>query len=865
MSRAGVCLVHAIPGRMRLKLDRLRQDPSFAETIQRELPALAGIDSVETNPETGSVLIQYDRWQAAALDFHLSVARVLELSPADLDPQQLQALLKATSDSSLAVSANDDGEAVAPPAPVTTLARTEIVHHIPGRVRLRVPALTARPRLAEPLAQYLGDQPGVTGVGVNTWCDSVTVTFDPTRWTAESLCRFVRALRHEDVEASRRKNPSNGQAQPVTESGAGPELWYSSTAIALWFTAEPLAVPLMPVLLLASAIPMLSRAYRSLADDGKLNVDVLDASATALLTVQGNLPMATFMVWLINVADYIRDATMMQSKRAIEEVLAFQHQEAWVVRDGKKLRVPVAALEVGETVVVYPGERIAVDGTVASGKAMVDQASLTGESLPVEKSKGDPVYASTVVREGKLYILAERIGQETEAARIVRLVEEAPARETKIQNYAVKWANDLVPYSFLAAGAAAAIGGGLQGAAAVLIIDYGTGIRIAAPTVVLSSMTKAIRHGILIKGGRHLENLAEVDAIVFDKTGTLTSGHPDVLDVHAYGAWIREEVLALAAAAEQRLTHPVADAIVRAAAAWGLRIPERASSEYTLGLGVASVVNGATVLVGSRRFMTKHGIALSRKIQRDLREIERQAVSPLCVAADGEIIGVLSYADPLRPEAPQVIQALRARGIQEIVLLTGDHQAVAKRVADQLGVTDFIAEAFPGEKAQVVQRLQRRGRKVAVVGDGINDSPALAHADVGIAVQGGTDVAKETAPVVLLHGGLWKIPLAIDISREAVGLIRQNWKIISIPNTIALGFACIGLLGPIGSTLLSNGSAIIATLNGLRPLLDGRPDRSPQLARQDWETVDVTANELVAESEDERPAPAIRFALPESA
>jgi Cu2+-exporting ATPase len=555
--------------------------------------------------------------------------------------------------------------------------------------------------------------------------------------------------------------------------------------------------------------------------------------------------MAIFMVWLINVADWVRDLTMMRSKKAIEEILGYQNIEAWVVRDGQKVRVIVAEVQLGETVVTYPGERIAVDGTVLSGKALVDQASLTGESVPVEKEEGSPVYAATVVREGKLYIRAERIGSETEAAQILRLVEAAPARETKIQNYAVKWANDLVPYSFVGGAIGAVMGGGLQGAAAVLIIDYGTGIRIAAPTTVLSAMTKAIRNGILIKGGRPLESLAEVDAVVFDKTGTLTTGNPDVLDVVPVNSRTADEVLALAAAAELRLSHPVANAIVRTAEARQLLIPERTASDYSLGLGVEAIVNDSVVLVGSPRFMTLRGVDLSPEVQGHISRMQQQAISPLCVAQDGSVIGLLSISDPLRPEARDVVQALRDRGIKRIVMLTGDHQDVARRIAAELGITEYLAEVFPGDKSVAVQRLQREGYKVAVVGDGVNDSPMLAYADVGIAVEGGTEAARETAPVVLLHGGLWKVPLAIDIGRETVALIRQNWSIISIPNTIALGLACVGILGPIGATLLSNGSAIVATINGLRPIMEQRPVKIVSPAREGTKLLPASAVEKV--------------------
>jgi Cu2+-exporting ATPase len=363
-------------------------------------------------------------------------------------------------------------------------------------------------------------------------------------------------------------------------------------------------------------------------------------------------------------------------------------------------------------------------------------------------------------------------------------------------------------------------------------------------------MTKAIRHGILIKGGRHMETLCEVDAVVFDKTGTLTIGHPDVVDIYPLGGFSKEEVLTLAAAAENRLTHPVAQAIVRAAEERGLIIPERTASDYTLGLGVESLVGDQVVLVGNHRYMTEKGIALSNKIQQLISEMEDRAVSPLCVAVDGKIAGLLSYTDPIRPEAAEVIQALKDRGIKEIVMLTGDHEKVAKRVATELGIDRYIAEVFPGHKADVVKDLQRQGYKVAVVGDGINDSPALAFADVGISVEGGTQVAQDTAHGTLLHGGLWKIPAAIDISREAVSLIHQNWKIISIPNTIALGLACIGILGPIGATLLSNGSAIIATLNGLRPIMGEHlePPRKVKVIEQGLMEKDMLENEAAEPS-----------------
>lgn len=800
-------IVHAMEGRIRILYARAT-DPLYASTLVQRLSAIPGVDFVEANSRIGSLVLYYDPEYAASVDFYGAIASEFGVSLLDL-VQLAEAVSGGSQPQSSAESVCED------PADRPFSSSTSILHQTAGRVRLLVPALGRWPDLAPRLVDGLCRQNGVREAAFNLRCRSVTILYDPILWSAEQLCLTVQSL---PLDTLSRSEPPLMSAPTALDQTSGPELWLSSTGLALSILAEPVAAVALPVLLLLSALPMLQRARHAVAQSD-LNVDVLDASAASLLTAHGNLPMAQFMVWLINIADYIRDATMMQSKKAIEQVLAFRESEAWVVRNGVVSRMLVRDVDLGDTVIVYPGERIPVDGTVSGGHGLVDQATLTGESVPVEKRSGDQVYASTVVRDGKLSVTAERIGNETEAARIVRLVESAPARETKIQNYAVKWANELVPYSFLGAGIAGGLlGGGLPAAAAVLIVDYGTGIRIAAPTTVLSSMTKAVRHGILIKGGRHLETLAEVDAIVFDKTGTLTSGELEIGEIFPYGT-SSDEVLKWAAAAEQRFNHPVAHAIVRAAERRHLTIPDRTDSDYTIALGVEATVDGHEVLVGNRRFMEQQGVGLTSNAREDFEGIHRRALSPLCVAFDGRLIGLLGYADPIRPETRAVIREIRSRGISKIIMLSGDHEAVAQRIAAEAGISECIAEVFPGQKAEVVQRLQREGYKVAVVGDGINDSPALAHADVGIAVEGGTDIARETAHVMLLHGGLWKIPIAIDISREAVALIKQNWRIIAIPNSVALVVAAMGLLGPIGATILSNGSAIIATLNGLRPLL----------------------------------------------
>ena len=692
-----------------------------------------------------------------------------------------------------------------------------VAHAIPGRVRIRVPWIKDRPGLADILTARLTRLTGIREVKANCDCASITVHYDEKSWELSRLCAHIDSLASPDtsgIDAAEWPVPSD------ETSSAWYQLALSSLGLLTTWLKIPLAPMLLPLCLAGSAVPMIGRAYKAFAREGRLTVDALDTSAAALLTAQGQFRMAMFMIWLVNIGDYIRDATVDRARATMESVLAYQSSTAWVVRGKRKIKTPVDHLAVNDTVVVYPGDRIPVDGEVLSGMAVVDQRTLTGESMPVEKVEGSRVFASTVVHDGTLYIRTTQVGGETEAAKIVRLVEQAPAHETAMQNYAEHWANDLVPYSFMGAGVRGLLGGGVAGAASVLVIDYGTGIRVAAPTAVLATMIKAARHGVLFKGGRSLEALAAVDAVVFDKTGTLSMGVPRVVAVHTYGRMGSHEVLAVAAAAEDRLNHPVAQAIVRAAVEARVRIPAHESARYSVGLGTASCINGSEVHVGCRRYMTLLGIKLPTNATLDYEAFGKRTVSAVCVAIDYQVAGIIGYADTMRPEASEVIRALRGTGIKHISMLTGDQQAIARHAANLVGIEHYSAELLPEQKVTRVKGLQREGYRVAVVGDGINDSPALAHADVGIAMTGGADMARDTAHVVLLNGDLRSIPLAIGFARDAVTLIENSWRIMSGPNTVALALACAGWLGPGMATLLSNGAAVVATGHALRPVWD---------------------------------------------
>jgi Cu2+-exporting ATPase len=591
-------------------------------------------------------------------------------------------------------------------------------------------------------------------------------------------------------------------------------------SLAMAFSANPVLVALNMPLMLYNAIPIAKRAWKVWADENRLNIDVLDTLAISSSVLQGNPLAGCIVTWLIKLGDWIRDLTAAGSRRAISELLEFQTRTAWLLRDGKVDSVPAAELKVDDVIVVYPGEMIPVDGEIIGGHATIDQKTITGEGLPVSRGKGEAAFAATVVREGQITVRALRVGAATTAGQIVHLVESAPIGDTRMQNHAERFADRLVTPTLALAASTAAVTGDFNRFLSLVIVDYGTGIRVAAPTSVLSSMTHAARAGMIIKSGGHMEKLADIDTIVFDKTGTLTHGTPAVIDILPYQDHITpNHLLGLAAAAETRLRHPVAEALRIRARQLQVNIPACDETTYRIGLGVEGQVNGYYVHVGNERFMRQCDIMVG-KAACDRRALDERGFSSLYIAVDGQLAGLVPYCDEIRAESRPVIQKLHGMGIANSIMLTGDNGVVARAVCRNIGLTEHFADMLPADKASVIQQLQRAGRRVAMVGDGINDSPALSFADVGIAMKHGADVTHESADVILMEDSLWKLVKAVEISQDAVRLIKQNYGIVASLNTLALALALPGgLITPEVTALISNGSAILASLNGIRPIL----------------------------------------------
>jgi P-type Cu2+ transporter len=704
-----------------------------------------------------------------------------------------------------------------------------IRHFISGRIRLHLPSLCRKQKLAEAAVIWLEAQQGVKRARLNFACACLVIEYDPS---FESVLRAtlgrLSLMGLDDLRVL--FNPGNVPAEarpaPLPQPAARRLLWrrtplaLPTVSLLMAFSANPVVAAINMPLMLWNAYPIALRAWRVWRREGRLNVDVLDTLAIAASLMQGNPMAGAIVTWLIKLGDWIRDLTAAGSRRAISELLEFQTKSAWVIRDNVITAIPAAQLVAGDEVVVYPGEIIPVDGEIIDGHAMIDQKTITGEGLPIMRAKGEAVFAATVIRDGQLTVRAIRVGTSTTAGQIARLVESAPIGDTRMQNHAEKFADRLVTPTLGLAVGTAALTGDFNRFLSLVIVDYGTGIRVEAPTAVLASMTHAARAGIIIKSGAHMERLAEVDTMIFDKTGTLTHGSPAVRDVISYERGITDRhLLGLAAAAETRLKHPVAEALRVKARELGANVPDCEETKYRIGLGVEGQVNGYYLHVGNERLMRQSEINI-RAAEADRAALDSQGYSCIYVAVDGTLAGLVPFSDQIRPESREIIQRLHAMGIRNSVMLTGDNAVVARSVGQRLGLSRQFADMLPADKAEVIQQYQRQGHVVAMVGDGINDSPALSFADVGIAMKHGAEVARESADVVLMEDSLWKLVKAVEISRGAVSLIRQNYAIVAGLNTLALGLALPGgLISPEITALISNGSAILASLNGIRPIV----------------------------------------------
>lgn len=572
----------------------------------------------------------------------------------------------------------------------------------------------------------------------------------------------------------------------------------------------------LPLIGFGLGVPVFLKGLKSILK-GKIDVHILDSSAIFISNLTGNYGSSVLMTWLLSLGDVIQDMTENRAKVEIEKLLSYKDDFAWVVNGEEVVKKNVKEVKVNDTVVVYTGQKITVDGVVIEGEAAVNQASLTGESNPVLKKEGDKVYAGTFVEDGKLYIKTEKVGDDTVLARIVKIIEEGVNQPIEAQVKAEEFANRFVIPTIGIGGTSYLLSGNINRLTSTMIIDFHTGVHVSTPLTVMSFMAVAAKRGILFKTGKHLEILNNIDSVVFDKTGTLTVGKPEITETVPLSI-SEQELIQIAASLEQRITHPVAKSIVKYAENAGIELLERKNSKYHVGLGIEGEINDQLYLLGSSKFLREKSVAIPRKVKSIVDELHEKGESVLFLVKNRSIIGLIGVSDHIRPEAKSVVERLQQHG-REVILCTGDNEGAAKKVAKMLGIKKYYARAFPDEKARIIKELKKQGKKVAFVGDGVNDSPALSVADIGISMRSGADIAIEVADVVIPNN-LSKLVEAIEISDRAINRIHSNFRINAIINGVGLVLSSFGLIGPFVSTIINNGTTVLLGYNSVRPVFE---------------------------------------------
>ncbi|MED4584074.1 cation-translocating P-type ATPase [Brevibacillus choshinensis] len=563
-------------------------------------------------------------------------------------------------------------------------------------------------------------------------------------------------------------------------------------------------------------VPIAWTALKELFLEKTINSDVLVTIAIVAAVSIGEIFAAGEVALIMMLGMWLENRTVARAASALEEMVQMAPQTARVKRQEEWVEVALAEVVRGDLILVKPGEKVPVDGKVENGQAAVNQAALTGESLPVEKRAGDEVFMGTINTNGSIEVVAQRVGEETTFAKVTRLVAEAMERKAPVQRLLDKWAAWIVPSSLTLAVLMYLFTGDLVRAVTILIVFCPCALVLATPTAIMAGIGSAAKHGILIKSGVALEQIGLVNALLFDKTGTLTEGKLQVTGVARLHNQKQEDVLRLAAALERHSEHPLAQAIVAAGEQQRLELPVVESFLVHPGNGVSGRVEGREVLVGNRRFFADMGISTDelRPLQ---EEQEKAGQTAVFVASEGRLIGMVSLADRVRMESRDTVGRLRLYGVGEIAMLTGDNKGAAGQIARQAGVTTVFAEQFPEAKYQRVEEYRDRGLVVGMVGDGINDAPALTSAHVGIAMgAGGTQIAAEAADIVIMTDDISKVADAVKLGRKALHVIRQNLIVSSAINAGAIILAMAGILGPVGGAFVHNATSVLVVLNSAR-------------------------------------------------
>lgn len=686
-----------------------------------------------------------------------------------------------------------------------------IKHEIRGRMRIHVMQSGMSFEQADTLQYYLDNLSFVTSVKVRERTADATITYIGRR---ERLIASLAEFCYEDVHVPE-----------VFLENSGRELnalyWEKlvSRIIMRFGSRWVLPYSFRTAVTTVKALRYVWEGLRCLGK-GKIEVPVLDAAAIGVSVLRSDYNTAGSIMFLLGIGEILEEWTHKKSVEDLARSMSLQVEKVWLLKDGKEVLVPVSDIQKEDEVVVHMGNLIPFDGVVTSGEAMVNQASLTGEAVPVRKAVDGYVYAGTVLEEGELTLRVKAGNGSSKFEQIVAMIEESEKLKSSLEGRAEHLADRLVPYTLTGAALTGLISGNVTKAVSVLMVDFSCALKLAMPISVLSAIREASLYHVTVKGGKYLEALAQADTIVFDKTGTLTKAQPTVVDVISFNGQEPDELLRIAACMEEHFPHSMAKAVVEAAREKGLEHEELHSKvEYIVAHGISTTIGNRKAVIGSRHFVFEDEHCFIPDGMQEKFDALPERYSHLYLAIDYVLEAVICIEDPIREEAPMVVSAIREAGIDKVVMMTGDSRRTAGVIADRAGVDEYYAEVLPEEKAKFVEQEKKQGRKVVMIGDGINDSPALSAADVGIAISDGAQLAREIADIMVGPDDLYQIVTLKEISNALMERIHHNYRFIVGFNTSLILLGIVGVLSPTTSALLHNTSTLFISLKSMENLL----------------------------------------------
>ena len=690
--------------------------------------------------------------------------------------------------------------------------RFVIKHEIKGRLRVHVIRKRMSFSQADTLQYYLMGLTGVQKVKVqNRTCDAI-IEYDGDRGEIlKELQRF--SYQQTEVPADYLKNSGREMNQYYWDKLVNRVILHYGTKLFL-----PISV--RDVIATVKSVKYVCEGVRTLLK-GKIEVPVLDGTAIGVSVFRGDYSTASSVMFLLGIGEILEEWTHKKSVEDLARSMSLNISKVWLIREGKEELTELTAVNSGDRVVVHMGNVIPFDGDVVAGEAMVNQASLTGESNPVRKIEGGYAYAGTVVEEGEITICVKEVNGSSKYEKIMTMIEDSEKLKSSLEGRAAHLADRLVPYTFAGTGLVWLLTRNTTKALSVLMVDFSCALKLAMPLTVLSAIREASTYDITVKGGKYLEAMAEADTIVFDKTGTLTKAQPTVVDVVSFNGQSSDELLRIAACLEEHFPHSMAKAVVEKAVERNLVHEELHSKvEYIVAHGIYSTIEGKEVVIGSHHFVFEDEHAVIPEGKQELFDQLPEQYSHLYMAIEGKLAAVICIEDPLRKEAPEVIRRLKQCGISKVVMMTGDSDRIASTIAHKVGVDEYYSEVLPEDKAKFVENEKKSGRRVIMIGDGINDSPALSEASVGIAISDGAEIAREIADVTISADDLYEIATLKRLSDAMVRRINKNYHMIVGINTGLIVLGVAGMIPPTTSALLHNTSTLWISTKSMKNLLD---------------------------------------------